>query len=138
MDDEADAKEDAEDAKDAEDEDNVVSEEEEEEEEDESHEDDDADEHDAAAHLHVRLTSKECEKIWSQETLLLETVRRQKCQRWSLFFFLLYGSQPSGLGLPAEVEPRVQRVLDIRWVFRDGKGLQQIDCDQLRWSHWSD
>ena len=84
LDDKADAKEDAEDAKDAEDEDNVVSEEEEEEEEDESHEDDDADEHDAAAHLHVKLTSKERERIWSQETLLLETVRRQKCQRWSL------------------------------------------------------
>ena len=84
LDDEADAKEYAEDAKDAEDEDNVVSEEGEEEEEDESHEDDDADEHDSAAHLHVKLTSKEREKIWSQETLLLETVRRQKCQRWSL------------------------------------------------------
>ena len=79
LDDKADAKEDAEDAKDAGDEDNVVSEEEEEEEEDESHEDDDADEHDAAAHLHVKLTSKEREKIWS-----LETVQRQKCQRWSL------------------------------------------------------
>ena len=84
LDDEPDAKEDAEDAKDAEDGDNVVSEEEEEEEEDESHEDDDADETDAAAHLHVKLTSKERETIWSQETLLLETVLRQKCQRWSL------------------------------------------------------
>ena len=84
LDDEADAKEDAEDAKDAEDEDNVVSEEEEEEEEDETHEDDDADAHDSAAHLHVKLTSKERETIRSQETLLLETVRRQKCQRWSL------------------------------------------------------
>ena len=76
-DDEADAKEDAEDAKDAEDEDNVVSEEEVEGEEDESHE------HDAAALLHVKLTSKEREKTWSEETLLLETVgrgfwRRQK------------------------------------------------------------
>ena len=84
LDDKADAKEDAEDAKDTKDEDNVVSEEEEEGEEDESHEDDDADEHDAAAHMHVKLTSKEREKIWSQKTLLLETVRRQKCQRWSL------------------------------------------------------
>ena len=84
MDDEADAKEDAEEAKDTEDEVNVVSEEEEEEEEDVSHEDYDADEHDTAANLHVKLTSKEREKIWSQETLLLETVRRQKCQRWSL------------------------------------------------------
>ena len=84
LDDKADAKKAAEDAKDAEDEDNVVSEEEEEEEEDESHEHDDTDEHDAAAHLHVKLTSKGRKKIWSQETLLLETVQRQKCQRWSL------------------------------------------------------
>ena len=84
LDDEADAKEDAEDAKDAEDKDNVVSEREEEEEEDESHEDDDADEHDFAAHLHVKLPSKEREEIWSQEILLLETVRRRKCQRWNL------------------------------------------------------
>ena len=118
LDDKADTKEDAEDAKDAKDEDNVVREEKEEEEgDDESSEDDDADDHDAAAHLHVKLTSKERENIWSQETLLLETVQGQKCQRWSLV---------------------CKRLLDIRWIFRDGKGLQQIDCDQLRWSHWSD